>query len=141
MLILLARHPVGVQAAPSLIVVPIDEQEPANSRLSRYLTSLAERPSDQPEYTTGASLAGRRASGTLGPSASNQSLSTYVLPDLPESDSYRYIETVLESLGVLGRLGPALDVVSQRVSGEIHALVENTLDEVEERCAGRSRLY
>lgn len=51
----------------------------------------------------------------------------------PEADSYRYIEVLLESLGTMGRLGSALDVVSQRVAGEIHALVEATLDEVEER--------
>jgi hypothetical protein len=34
---------------------------------------------------------------------------------------------------VLGKLGNALDIVTQRVAGEIHALVEVTLDEVEER--------
>ncbi len=51
----------------------------------------------------------------------------------PEADSYAHMETVLEALAVLGRLGSALDTVAQRVPGEIHALVETTLDEVEER--------
>lgn len=51
----------------------------------------------------------------------------------PEADSFTYMETLLEALALLGRLTSALDVVAQRVSTEIHALIENTLDEVEER--------
>jgi len=51
----------------------------------------------------------------------------------PESDSFAYIETLLESLAVLGKLGSALDIVAQRLPGEIFALVETTLDEVAER--------
>jgi exocyst complex component 4 len=51
----------------------------------------------------------------------------------PESDSFAYIETLLESLAVLGKLGSALDIVAQRLPGEIFTLVETTLDEVGER--------
>lgn len=51
----------------------------------------------------------------------------------PEADSYRYIEAVLEALFVLGKLSGALETVAQRVSTEIHHLIETTLDEVEER--------
>jgi exocyst complex component 4 len=51
----------------------------------------------------------------------------------PESDSFAYIETLLESLAVLGKLGSALDIVAQRLPGEIFTLVETTLDEVAER--------
>lgn len=51
----------------------------------------------------------------------------------PETDSYIYIENLLEALAVLGRLGQALDTVAQRAPGEIFALVDGTLDEVEER--------
>jgi exocyst complex component 4 len=43
------------------------------------------------------------------------------------------METLLESLSVLGKLGSGLDVVAQRVPSEIFALVEITLDEVSER--------
>lgn len=43
------------------------------------------------------------------------------------------METLLESLAVLGRLGSALDNIAQRLSGEVFSLVETTLDEVEER--------
>lgn len=51
----------------------------------------------------------------------------------PESDSFTYMETLLESLAVLGKLGSALDNVAQRLPGEIYTLVETTLDEVAER--------
>jgi hypothetical protein len=46
------------------------------------------------------------------------------------------MESILESLSVLGRLGAAMDMVTQRVSTEIHALLQVTLDEVEERQVG-----
>jgi exocyst complex component 4 len=50
------------------------------------------------------------------------------------------METLLESLAVLGKLGNALDSVAQRVPGEIFTLVETTLAEVEERAEfGRRR--
>ncbi len=51
----------------------------------------------------------------------------------PEVDSFVYMETLLESLAVLGRLGNALDTIGQRLPGEIFTLVETTLDEIEER--------
>jgi len=51
----------------------------------------------------------------------------------PESDSFSYIETVLESLAVLGKLGSALDIVAQRLSNEIYSLIDSTLDEVSDR--------
>lgn len=58
----------------------------------------------------------------------------------PESDSFLYMESVLESIAVLGKLGTALDTIAQRLSGEIYNLVETTLDEVTERMEyGRER--
>lgn len=58
----------------------------------------------------------------------------------PESDSFMYMESLLESLAVLGKLGSALDSLAQRLPGEIFNLVESTLDEVEERAEyGRRR--
>lgn len=51
----------------------------------------------------------------------------------PEADSFAYMETLLESLAVLGKLGSALDNIAQRLPGEVFNLVETTLDEVEER--------
>lgn len=51
----------------------------------------------------------------------------------PEADSFAYMETVLESLAVLGRLGATLDIIAQRLSSEIYSLIETTIDEVSER--------
>ena len=51
----------------------------------------------------------------------------------PETDSFAYIETLLESLSVLGKLGGGLDVVAQRLPSEVFALVDSTVDEVSER--------
>ena len=51
----------------------------------------------------------------------------------PETDSFAYIETLLESLSVLGKLGGGLDIVAQRLPGEIFALIDSTVDEVSER--------
>lgn len=50
-----------------------------------------------------------------------------------ELDSFAYLEGLLEGLGVLGKLGVGLDVISQRVQNEIYHLVDSTLEEVEER--------
>lgn len=50
-----------------------------------------------------------------------------------EMDSFAYIESLLESLAVLGKLGVALDTVGQRIAAEIFTLVETTVEEVEDR--------
>lgn len=54
-------------------------------------------------------------------------------PAAPESDSFAYMEMLLESLAAMGRLGAALDTVVQRVPSEIHQLIDTTTDEVAER--------
>uniref|UniRef100_V5E5Z1 Exocyst complex component Sec8 n=1 Tax=Kalmanozyma brasiliensis (strain GHG001) TaxID=1365824 RepID=V5E5Z1_KALBG len=51
----------------------------------------------------------------------------------PEADSFLSIEMLLESLARLGKLGTALDIVSQRLAMEIHQLVDTTIDEVDAR--------
>ncbi len=51
----------------------------------------------------------------------------------PEADSFAYIETLLESLAILGKLGTGLDLVAQKLPGEIFSLVEATVEEVSER--------
>lgn len=51
----------------------------------------------------------------------------------PEADSFLYIEMLLESLGRLGKLGYALEVVAQRLPMELHQLVDSTIDEVDLR--------
>jgi exocyst complex component 4 len=129
----------------SLIAVPsLDVDNSAGvqtgdtPRLSVYLSSLVDRPQDY--RTTGyTGTTPRSRSSAVAHSSSNTS-SSATPSDLPisesfnpEGNSFHYIEVLLESLGVLGRLGAALDTVAQRVTAELHSLVETTLDEVEER--------
>ncbi|KAG2154660.1 Sec8 exocyst complex component-specific domain-containing protein [Suillus clintonianus] len=127
-----------------------------SSRLSRFLNSLALRPNDPPHdlsesnFRSNASV--QDLSSSSLPSApsfsSNVNLvalatSASQAPQLdanPEGDSFAYIETLLESLAVLGKLGSALDIVTQRLQGEIYSLVECTLDEVEERTEESKRV-
>lgn len=45
----------------------------------------------------------------------------------------------MESLAILGQLGTALDIVAQRLPVEIYALVENTIEEVNERAEFNKR--
>lgn len=119
-----------------------------SSRFSRYLASLSGKPSGDPtldfldselsSVSDLSSMTHRRSGSTgIGQAASSVSLASMaeLRGDLanPEADSYTYMETLLEALATLGRLGLALETVAQRVPGEIHALVELTLDEVEDR--------
>lgn len=57
----------------------------------------------------------------------------------PEADSFTYIEALLESLAILGKLGSALDSVMQRLQSEIFSLIESTVEEVEERAEESKR--
>ncbi|KAG0704359.1 Sec8 exocyst complex component-specific domain-containing protein [Suillus ampliporus] len=100
----------------------------ASSRLSRFLNSLALRPNDPPHDLS---------ESNFRSNASVQDLSSSSLPSAP---LFAYIETLLESLAVLGKLGSALDIVAQRLQGEIYSLVECTLDEVEERTEESKRV-
>jgi hypothetical protein len=50
-----------------------------------------------------------------------------------EADSFGYMEMLLESLAALGQLSYAIEVIAQRMAGELHAMVESVIDEVEER--------
>lgn len=51
----------------------------------------------------------------------------------PETDSFLYIEMLLESLARLGKLKVTQEVVLQRLPTELHQLVEATIDEVDTR--------
>ena len=110
-----------------------------SSRFSRYLSSLAVRPAPDPmmdPMNLGISSLPSQGSidQTRPDSQDVANGSTYTgEPHNPEADSYGYIEAVLEALFVLGKLTGALETVAQRVSTEIHHLIEITLDEVEER--------
>ena len=49
------------------------------------------------------------------------------VPENPESDSFTYIETLLEALAVLGKLVGALDTVVNRLLVELYSLIEITI--------------
>lgn len=93
------------------------------SRQARFLSELGLKPNESPIDLSDLSL------------GNNQPLPSeyHVTANNPEGDSFSYMETLIESLAVLGKLGSAMDTISQKLPGEIFSLVENTLDEVEER--------
>lgn len=100
--------------------------------MTHFLNNLTLRPNDPPydinEITHndhGTSIDSGAAIPVLTSNSTHSSN--------PEADSFTYMETLLESLAVLGTLGVALDNVAQRLPGEIFNLLEGTLDEVEER--------
>lgn len=114
------------------------------SRLKHFLDDLATKPNDPPldlnepdlkSTTSHAQTASLNNIATI----SNQVDQT----QNPEADSFAYLEILLESLAVLGKLGSALDVVAQRLPTEVYSLVEQTVDEVHERAelSRRSTFY
>ncbi|KAI1789788.1 Sec8 exocyst complex component-specific domain-containing protein [Ganoderma leucocontextum] len=112
---------------------------PRSSRLARYLDDLALRPNDPPfdvndtryrkSLSGGLSGLGSTSFGAL----SNLASTSNAQSRNPEADSFAYIETLLESLAILGKLGTGLDIVAQKLPGEIFSLVEATVEEVSER--------
>ena len=139
------RHP----ASPSTPNAPNSTTQ--HSRLTRYLQDLALRPNDPPDEVEDSKIGGSGSGQALpaSPSYSNSggpsvttslsSLSNFANVSQsrnqrnPETDSFTYMETLLESLSVLGKLGGGLDIVAQRLPGEIFSLVDNIVDEVSER--------
>ncbi|KAJ7786127.1 exocyst complex component sec8 [Mycena metata] len=101
------------------------------TRLTRFLNDLALRPNDPPHDLNDPSF--RNSSSEILSGRSSMNFSSASTASNPESDSFAYMETLLESFAVLGKLGNALDNIGQRLPSELFALVESTLDEVEER--------
>ncbi|KAI7867284.1 Sec8 exocyst complex component-specific domain-containing protein [Spinellus fusiger] len=55
-------------------------------------------------------------------------------PDInPETDSYYYMEIIMEALAMLGQVPAAIETVQERLPFEIYALVDKTIADVEER--------
>ena len=95
------------------------------TRQTQFLNDLATRPNDPPHDLSDVGLRNNSQPSNV--------TSVATAPLNPEVDSFSYMETLIESLAVLGRLGNALDTVAQRLPNEVFTLVETTLDEVEER--------
>ncbi|CAO3669367.1 unnamed protein product [Rhizopus stolonifer] len=51
----------------------------------------------------------------------------------PDTDSYYYMEVIMESLSILGEIPPTLQTIQERLPIEIYKLVEKTINEVEQR--------
>lgn len=110
-------------------------------RYRHFLVELSARPNDSPldvedHRLRSSAPASSIAAGTGSVNSFGSGLNIAGIAashKSPESDSFAYMETLLESLAVLGKLGSALDAVAQRLPQEIYALVDSTLDEVSER--------
>jgi exocyst complex component 4 len=100
------------------------------TRQALFLSDLAIRPNDAPHDPSDLGFRNYTQSSTPN---HLPVLMTTPTPLNPEADSFAYMETLIESLAVLGKLGNSLDTVAQRLPTEIFTLVETTLDEVEER--------
>ncbi|KAI6162039.1 Sec8 exocyst complex component-specific domain-containing protein [Pisolithus thermaeus] len=114
-------------------------QNSQTSRLSRYLNNLASRPNDPPHDLNGANLINQSTIRDVSMSISSTTSQPVQGNINPEADSFTYIEILLESLAILGKLGNTLDTVMQRLSSEIYTLVEATVSEVEERAEQSKR--
>ncbi|GJE87574.1 Sec8 exocyst complex component-specific domain-containing protein [Phanerochaete sordida] len=141
-------------SVPSTPITPTSR----STRLDRYLDDLNLRPNEAPfdlseqNHLDGSSGTVLQASASMSLGLlSNQSrtslAASLTAPSLalaasqsaaqsnrnPEAESFSYMETLLEALAVLGKLGLALDIVAQKLPQEIYALVDTTLEEVAER--------
>lgn len=128
---------------------------PRLTKLQRYLNWLSLKPSinpllDEPVddvkesttaaedgmYESGGSFSAGSGSADLesvAAAAAAEATTQKARAKNPELDSFAYLEQLVESVAVLGKLGYGLDAVAQRVQGEMFSLVEATVEEVEER--------
>jgi len=118
--------------------VPFDENDQPGglriSRLTRYLNALALQPNENPlDLAENDKQNGNNNTEPGSPTASTSVGLGQAGDRNPEHDSFTYIETLLESLAVLGQLTSAMDVVVQRMPVEVYSLVEGTIEDVSER--------
>ncbi|GAA5916657.1 hypothetical protein JCM6882_001573 [Rhodosporidiobolus microsporus] len=127
----LALKPTGMdptleEAVEDLLLDPADE---ADDGLGLGAGSLSFGAGETLESGAG----GSKAAGAKGGAGKKAGDASSRPRKNPEVDSFAYVEMLLEALAALGKLGYALDAVGQRVQGEMFALVEGTVEEVEER--------
>ncbi|KAG8832176.1 hypothetical protein FRC17_001816 [Serendipita sp. 399] len=125
---------VGQQLLPMVEFEDDKPTDPRNrsGRLVSYLHNLNLKANDSP-YDPSHNGRGSTVvlSATFDPSPAT--MPNENSQSNPESDSFTYMETVLESLAVLGKLCDGLEMITQRLPMELYALVEVTIDEVNDR--------
>lgn len=124
-----------------------------NLKLFQYLKSLSIRPSFDPDLATDMPNLGMPNAFANGDSNRDMNASIMIKSQStdsnlisngiegadqyqdtsPESDSFLYIEMLLESLARLGKLKLTQDIIHQRLTVELHQLVDSTIDEVDSR--------
>jgi exocyst complex component 4 len=102
-----------------------------SSHLSSYLHELNLKQNDSPYDPSANTRTSLTTLTTTDPSAPQVN---------PETDSFTYLETILESLAILGKLGSGLETITQRLPMELYSIVETTIDEVNERSEFSKRL-
>jgi exocyst complex component 4 len=110
-----------------------------SSRLTTFLHKLNLKPNDAYEART-SNLVTTQDDPPNGSNPNPSSTFATNEAQNPESDSFTYLETILESLAILGKLGTALESVTQRLPMELYSLVESTVEEVDERTEFARRL-
>ncbi|TDL28204.1 hypothetical protein BD410DRAFT_818641 [Rickenella mellea] len=132
----LPRVPYDIEPLPSEVDnYPSSSSSPPQPRLSRFLNDLTLRPNDPPYDLSEQEISpgGNRPGSMSNPSKLGSTNFVSESARTPESDSFAYMETLLESLSVLGKLGSSLDVIGQRLPSEINSLIELTIDDISER--------
>ncbi|OSD03299.1 hypothetical protein PYCCODRAFT_1444640 [Trametes coccinea BRFM310] len=123
---------------------PISPTTPRKTKLAKFLDELTLRPNDPPFDVNDSNYRHSLSGSGLASSVSGFGLASAAYSNLtssssasqarnPEADSFAYIEMLLESLAALGKLGTGLDIVAQKLPGEIFSLIEVTIEEVSER--------
>ncbi|KAI0720009.1 Sec8 exocyst complex component-specific domain-containing protein [Cerioporus squamosus] len=110
---------------PPSMSSPISPTASRYSRLAKYLDDLAIRPNDPPFDVNDTGFRKSMSMTGLGSLASSSALSSLPFSATtrnPEADSFAYIETCW-----------SLDIVAQKLPGEIYSLVDATVEEVSER--------
>jgi len=116
------------------------------TRLTRFLNDLGTRANDPPHDINEIIITNTSGTQTASPHiisvpalispttvSINGTTTAQGFTGNPEADSFAYMETLLESLAALGKLGSTLDHIAQRLPVEVFNLVETTITEVGER--------
>ncbi|KAG8889462.1 hypothetical protein FRB98_004147 [Tulasnella sp. 332] len=138
-----APYAPGQQQLPSYTV---DDDIPAShvpqttatlkpTKFVRFLDDLASRTSNESpaDSIQDSDLLNAASAGPSAPPSATPATVTAINRHGNSEDSFHYIETLVESLAVLGKLGNGLDTVAQRLPLELFNLVEVTINEVRER--------